>query len=198
MHGIQPLRPNSIQCWPMEALQLKTIQHLLLSSDERVELIGGEIVRRPMTRARHARAQSQVNRYLGTFDDGVRPGGWWILTEISVAYEAHECPCHDIAGWRRERLPRLPDGLIGLPPDWVCEIVSPGHEKKDTLSIPLLLRRHRVPYYWVIWPEDPALIAYALDGGDWRVVATLKDADRARVPPFDSLELDLGALLGDD
>ena len=182
----------------MEALQLKTVQDLLLSSDERVELIGGEIVRRPMTRARHARAQSQVNRHLGTFDDGVRPGGWWILTEISVAYEAHECPSHDIAGWRRERLPRLPDGPIELPPDWVCEIVSPGHEKKDTRSIPLLLRRHRVPYYWVIWPEDRALIAYALDGGDWRVVATLKDADRARVAPFDSVELDLGAVLGDD
>jgi len=117
-----------------------------------------------------------------------------------VAYEAHECPCHDIAGWckRRERLPRLPDGLIALAPDWVCEIVSPGHEKKDTRSIPLLLRRYRVPYYWVIWPEDRALIAYALDEGEWRVVATLKDADRARVPPFNAVELDLGAVLGDD
>jgi Uma2 family endonuclease len=120
------------------------------------------------------------------------------LTEISVAYEAHECPSHDIAGWRRERLPRLPDGPIELRPDWVCEIVSPGHEKKDTRSIPLLLRRHGVPYYWLIWPEDRALIAYALDGGDWRVVASLKGADRAPVPPFDSVELDFGAVLGDD
>ena len=43
-----------------------------------VELIGGEIVRRPMTRARHARAQSQINRHLGTFDDGAGTRGWWI------------------------------------------------------------------------------------------------------------------------
>jgi Uma2 family endonuclease len=28
---------------------------------------------------------------------------------------------------------RLPKSVIDLPPDWVCEIVSPGHEKKDTL-----------------------------------------------------------------
>ena len=117
------------------------------------------------------------------------------MTEISVAYEAHECPGHDIAGWRRER---LHDGPIELRPDWVCEIVSPGHEKKDTRSIPLLLRRHGVPSYWLIWPEDQALIAYALDVGDWRAVASLKGADRARVPPFDSVELDLGAVLGDD
>ncbi|TVQ86108.1 MAG: Uma2 family endonuclease [Chromatiaceae bacterium] len=118
-----------------------------------------------------------------------------------MAYEAHECPYHNIAGWRRERLPRLPDGPIGLPPDWVLEIVSSGHEKKDILSV----CRSRYcpvgigyPMIWVIWPEDPALIAYALDGGDWRVVATLKDTDRARVPPFDALELDLGAVVGDD
>ena len=50
----------------------------------------------------------------------------------------------------------------------------------------------------MIWPEDRALIAYALDGGDWRVVATLEGADRGRVPPFNSVELDLGAVLGDD
>jgi hypothetical protein len=43
------------------------------------------------------------------------------------------------------------------------EIVSPGHERKDTLQLPLLLRRHRVPYYWLIWPEDRVLIAHALD-----------------------------------
>jgi len=182
----------------MEALQLKTVADLLTSPEERVELIGGEIVRRPMTRARHGRAQRRISQDLGPFDGGSSPGGWWILTEISVAYDAHDCPSHDLAGWRRERLPRLPDGPIELPPDWVCEIVSPGHEKKATRTVPLLLRRHRVPYYWVIWPEDRTLVAYALEDGEWCMISTLKDADRRRVPPFDALELDLGAVLAVD
>jgi Uma2 family endonuclease len=179
----------------MEAIELRTVQDLFSSSDERVELIGGEIVRRPMTRARHGRAQRRVSRDLGPYDDGPGPGGWWILTEISVAYEPHECPSHDLAGWRRERLPRLPDGPVELPPDWVCEILSPGHEKKDTLTIPLLLRRHRVPYYWIISPEDDTLIAHRLDAGEWRVIATLRGVERGRVPPFEAVELDLGAVL---
>ena len=34
----------------MEALELKTVEDLLLSEDERVELINGEIVKRPMSR----------------------------------------------------------------------------------------------------------------------------------------------------
>ena len=180
----------------MEALTLKTLDDLASYPEEDVELIGGEIVRRPMTRARHAQAQGQASRQLGAFVGGSDPGGWWILTEVSVAYEPHECPRHDLAGWRRERLPALPDGVVDLPPDWVCEIVSPGHEKKDTLITPLLLRRHRVPFYWLIWPEDKALVAHALDGGEWRVIATLKDAERARVPPFEAVELDLVYLLG--
>jgi Uma2 family endonuclease len=181
----------------MEALQLKTVQDLFASPDERVELIGGEIVRRPTTRARHGQAQGQVRGDLAPFVGGSDPGGWWILTEISVAYEAHECPSHDLAGWRRERLPQLPDGPVAVSPDWVCEIVSPEHEKKDTVTIPLLLRRHRVPYYWIIWPENRTLVAHALDGGEWRVIATLRDAERARVPPFEAVELDLGVVLGD-
>jgi hypothetical protein len=41
---------------------------------------------------------SQVRGDLGPFAAGSDPGGWWILTEISVAYEPHECPSHDLAG----------------------------------------------------------------------------------------------------
>ena len=182
----------------MEALKLKTLDDLLRSKDEDLELIAGEIMRRPMTRARHAQAQSQASRSLGPFAGGASPGGWWILTDVSVAYEPHECPRHDLAGWRRERLPTLPDGIIDLPPDWVCEIVSPGHEKKDTLTIPLLLSRHRVPHYWIIWPEDKTLIAYALDCEDWRVIATVQGSERARIPPFEAVELDLASILGND
>ena len=182
----------------MEALKRKTLDDLLLSPEERVELISGEIVRRPMTRFAHGQTQMRTARQLGPFDRAGGPGGgWWFATEISVAYEGHECPSHDLAGWRRERLPQPPAGVIDLPPDWVCEIVSPGHERKDTRHLPQLLKRHRVPFYWLIWPEDRTLVAYALDGGDWREIATLKDQGRGRIPPFDAIELALADLLAD-
>jgi Uma2 family endonuclease len=84
-----------------------------------------------------------------------------------------------------------PRGVVDLASDWVCEIVSPGHERKDTLQLPLLLRRNRVPHYWLIWPEDRVLIAHVLDGANYPVVATIKDQASARVPPFDCIELDL-------
>jgi Uma2 family endonuclease len=181
----------------MEAVKLATIDDLLLCADDHLELIGGEIVRRPMTRAFHARAQGNTREELGPFNRRSGPDGWWILTEASVAYEPHECPAHDLAGWRKSRLPRLPRGLIKQPPDWVCEIVSPGHERKDTQQIPLLLQRHQVPHYWLIWPEEGKLVAHQLEVGRYRVIMTLDQHRRARIPPFDEIELDLNYILSE-
>jgi Uma2 family endonuclease len=90
-----------------------------------------------------------------------------------------------------------PRRIIDLPPDWVCEIASPGHEKKDTLVLPPLLKRHRVPAYWLSWPEERVLVAHSLEDDDWRTIAALKDCGRAPIPPFEAVELDLDALLGD-
>jgi Uma2 family endonuclease len=185
----------------MEALKLHTINDLLASPEERVELIDGEIVRRPMARAEHGFVQGNTFAELETFRRTAGPSGWWILSEVSVAYESHQCPSHDLAGWRKERMPERPRGIVELTPDWVCEIVSPGHERKDTLTLFLLLQRHRVPYYWLIWPEERTLIAHQLDGEGYRVVATVARPTaaegRARIPPFDSVEIDLAYILGD-
>jgi Uma2 family endonuclease len=181
----------------MEAHKLETVADLLASPEERVELIGGEIVRRPMARGEHAMVQGATHDELSPFQRKDGPGGWWIATEVSVAYEAHECPSHDLAGWRKERSPERPRGVVELTPDWVCEIVSPGHERKDTLTLFLLLQRHRVPFYWLIWPESRALIAYQFDGEHYRVIATITEPTRVRIPPFDAYEMDFGYVLGE-
>ncbi len=177
----------------MEAQKLATLADLLECPEERVELINGEIVRWPMARAEHGLAQSATTIELGAFTCGHDPGVWWIA-------DAHQCPSHDLAGWRKERLPQRPSGVMEVAPDWVCEIVSPGHERKDTLTLLLLLQRHRVPFYWLIWPEDRALLAYALDGASYRIVASLTlsgdTPERVAVPPFEAAPIDLGYILG--
>jgi len=184
----------------MEALKLATLADLLAHPDERVELIDGKIVPRPMARAEHAFAQSNLVGELHPLRRPTGPGGWWIATGISVLYEAHQCPSHDLAGWRRERLPERLSGIVELTPDWVCEIVSPGHERKDTLTLLLLLQRHRVPYYWLIWPGERTLVAYALDGATYRIIADLTvtgpEAARVAIPPFEAVPIDVGYILG--
>ncbi len=90
---------------------------------------------------------------------------------------------------------------MSVLPDWVCEILSPGHERKDTLTHHLLrLQRAGVPFYWIIAPEDRALIAYALDAGGYHAAFTAEGSGetlaKARIPPFAEIEIDLGVLFG--
>jgi Uma2 family endonuclease len=185
----------------LEAKKLHTIDDLLRSPEERVELINGEIVKRPMARSDHALIQSGLSDEVAVLKRKNGPGGWWIMPEISVNYSETQCPSHDLAGWRRERLPRRPTGVMEILPDWVCEITSPGHERKDLFHHFMLLQRHGVPDYWIISPEDKTLIAYRLVDGKYHVVFSVEYgveavADRVRIPPFEEIEMDLRYVFG--
>ncbi len=181
--------------------ELKTVDDLLQSDDERVELINGEIVKRPMARSEHALIQSSISDEVSLFKRKDGLGGWWIMPEISVRYNEHQCPSHDLAGWRKERVPRRPSGIMNMIPDWVCEITSPGHERKDLFHNFMLLQRSKVSYYWVISPEDKALIAYRLVDGKYHVTFSVEcrveqDFAKARIPPFEEVEIDLSYVFG--
>lgn len=164
------------------------------TTDERCELIAGEIVKRPLPRPRHGFAQNRAGNQLAPFNSDGQFGGWVILTEIDVYYDPNNCPTHDLAGWRRARLPALPDRTIEIVPDWVCEILSPGHERKDFLDNLLLLQRYGVPHYWILSPEKRTLLAYQLDNGKYALSVTAEGEATVRVAPFADIELNLAAI----
>src|SRR5690606_2707049 len=73
------------------------------------EIIAGELVTSPRPAARHARASSRLGGCLdGPFDRGDGgPGGWIILDEPELHLHG-DILVPDLAGWRRERMPKLP------------------------------------------------------------------------------------------
>jgi Uma2 family endonuclease len=54
-----------------------------------------------------------------------------------------------------------------------------------------------VQYAWLVHPQRRTLEAYRLHDGKWLAIAVHKDDDRARIEPFDALELDLASLWAD-
>lgn len=182
----------------MEAKKLKNFDDLQTAwlEDERQELINGEIIKRSIPRAEHGAVQLDVGTELALYRKKSGPGGWWIMTEISVRYNEYQCPVHDLAGWRKENIPEKPRGVMELAPDWVCEITSPGHEKKDFLDKLLLLQKYQVPYYWIISPEDQSLIAYKLVNGKYSLIETIDHGGgKVRIEPFLEVEFDLSYLV---
>ena len=61
-----------------------------------------------MPSVEHGSAQPGLSGALfgfrGPAGGGPGPGGWWLATEVEVAYESHETYRHDVVGWRRGRV----------------------------------------------------------------------------------------------
>src|SRR5882672_10106203 len=183
--------------------QRATVADLIAIQDcDRLEIIGGELVEKAMPSWRHSRAEAKYGEILAPFNrkaGGTRgPGGWWIGTEVHVGY-GDEIYCHDVAGWKRDRVPEMPDDFpVRLRPDWVCEIVSPKHEKRDFVTKPQTLLSFEVPYYWILHPEEQMLIVQRWTEKGYLTILTATAEQTVRAPPFEAIELRVGDRFGVD
>lgn len=77
--------------------------------------------------------------------------------------------------------------VLAAPPLLAVEVRSPGGGLLDLSVKRLVYARHRVPSFWVLDPEAPALTALELDeDGDYRVVADVVGSEVfAAVRPFE-------------
>ena len=108
--------------------QLATYEDVLNAPRHCVaELVNGTLHTHPRPSARHALASTKLGNQLGPpFDDGEGgPGGWIILDEPELHLRQNVL-VPDLAGWRRETMPDVPDvPFFELASDWICEVLSP-------------------------------------------------------------------------
>src|SRR5207244_2858468 len=121
----------------------------------------------------------------------VRPGGWWILFEPAL-HLGEDVLVPDHAGWRRERMPALPD-VVGftLPPDWVCEVISPSTARIDRGRKLRVYAREQVAHLWFVDPLARTIEVYRLEGERWVVAGTYEGAGMLRLEPFAAVDLDV-------
>jgi len=122
------------------------------------------------------------------------PGGWWILPEPGIELPNTPEISPDVAGWRRERLPILPnDAAITVVPDWVCEILSPTTRRHNLLIKKPFYARIGVPHHWLVDLDAKMVTAYRLEGGRWLELGVYGDEREARIEPFDAVALDVAS-----
>jgi Uma2 family endonuclease len=187
---------------PVTAARKMTVDDLFaLGDDTRNELVHGEIVERAAPNWPHNSTQAAVYQWSARRFDRMRgerwPGGWWIAPEMHVFYSAHDTFCHDVAGWRRDRVAEMPRALMRIRPDWVCEVLSPTHRKRDLVEKLGVLHTAGVPDYWVVDEQDRTLFLYQhMAEGYVMHAASAGDVIRAR--PFEALELRVAVLFRDE
>jgi len=179
-----------------------TYEDVLNAPENKVaEILDGELFLSPRPTPRHALAASRLGRILGPYDDDPGgPGGWWILDEpeFHLGDETAETTVPDLAAWRRERMPSMPDGaFFTLAPDWVCEILSPSTERVDRGKKLRAYAAAGVAHAWLVKPSDRTFEVLRLREGVWTIVAVWEDTAVVRAEPFEAVELQLGRLWAD-
>jgi Uma2 family endonuclease len=103
----------------------------------------------------------------------------------------------DLAGWRREKMPTLPDETpVVLVPDWVCEVISPGTEVFDRSTKADWYQECGVGWLWLVDPEARTLEVYENDAGQFRQRLRFQGETAVRAPPFEEVTWPLSALWG--
>jgi Uma2 family endonuclease len=162
------------------------------------EIIDGELYTQPRPSGPHGNAETGLGTALRPpFHQGKGgPGGWWIIVEPEVHFKRDaEVAVPDLAGWRRERMPAIPqDHRYEVVPDWVCEILSPGTAKRDRSKKLPLYARYGVAHAWLVDPLERTLEVFELREGFWVLLGTLQDEDPVAMPPFDAVTFSLAEL----
>ncbi|AKU92504.1 Uma2 family endonuclease [Vulgatibacter incomptus] len=162
------------------------------------EIVEGELWASPRPGNRHAMVSSALGGELyGPFQIGRNgPGGWWIVDEPEL-HLGSDVLVPDLAGWRKESLPVPPDApFFELPPDWVCEVLSPSTARLDRIRKIRLYARAGVRYVWLLDPLERSLQVLRSEHSRFLIVGGFEESERARAEPFEELELDLEALWG--
>jgi Uma2 family endonuclease len=183
--GVKPIRRKA------------TYDDLLRVPDTMVaEILDGELYATPRPASPQARAASGISSDLwGAFDrppNGPgRPGGWWILFEPEL-HLAADVVVPDVAGWRREKMPVLPNvAAFTQAPDWACEVVSPTTAAADRVRKMRIYARESVGHLWLVEPLAKTLEVYRFENGHWVVVSTHTGNEGVRAEPFAAVELDI-------
>ena len=160
------------------------------------EILDGDLIATPRPTPQHASASSGLAGALhGPFDRSRGgPGGWRLLFEPEL-HLANDVIVPDLAGWRRDRMPRLPEEtFITLSPDWVCEVLSPSTAAMDRIKKLRIYARERVRHAWLVDPLVRTLEVLRLENDHWVIASSWSHLDMARAEPFDAIELDLSLL----
>jgi Uma2 family endonuclease len=178
-----------------------TYDDLLKLPDDKIgEIVDGELYASPRPAGRHASCAFTLGTEIGPPFQAKRggPGGWLFMFEPEL-HLGDDTLVPDLAGWRRERMPTVPDVVaVTLAPDWVCEILSPSTERMDRVKKLPAYARHGVTPAWLINPATRTLEVFRREGTTWVLAATHADDAIVRAEPFDAIEIDLLHLWGEE
>ncbi len=161
------------------------------------EIIDGELYVMPRPSPKHCNTSSSLGIIIGYYYKMGMNGGsgkWWILDEPEIHFSdlKEDFLVPDIAGWKKERMPTLPaETYFSVPPDWICEILSPGTARHDRKKKLPKYAKFGVSYFWIIDPANRTVEILKLKNSEYVVLAVYGEDDKMQAEPFTEIIIDL-------
>jgi Uma2 family endonuclease len=168
---------------------------LALPDDVIGEIMEGELVVTPLptpaaTSTKLALA-AELNK--ATAESAGRHG-WWLFDDARLRLGSNIL-VPDLAGWRRQRMPKKSDKkYFEVPPDWACEVLSPTSAVIDRTRKVRLYASYGLCWLWVVDPPHRTVEVLWLEGDEWVVVGAFGGDEKAHIAPFDGFEIQLSTL----
>ena len=165
------------------------------------QIVHGTLHAHPRPATQHALAAAELHGELnGPFRKGRDgPGGWKFLIEEELHLGPHVL-VPDISGWRTDRYAAVraeTTPFTVVPPDWLCEVLSPSTERLDRFHKLPIYAEFGVKHCWYVNPIAKTLEVFILSDGAYKIGPTFIDNDPVTAPPFEMHTFDL-AVLWDD
>jgi Uma2 family endonuclease len=160
------------------------------------ESVAGSLYVSPPQLSANLRAGALHGMQLGSpFDLGEGGPGGWIIMHTPKLRLGNDTLVPDLAGWRRERMPELPQtAFFTLAPDWVCEVTTSGIGEMDRNKAKAYAR-HGVSHLWWVDPVKQLMEAYHQPEGEhWNRQGHWSGDALAQAAPFEALPLKLATL----
>ena len=161
------------------------------------QILFGTLHTHPRPVTRHVTTAHRLALKLGPpFEFGENgPGGWIFLPEEELHLGPHVV-VPDISGWRAERLPADygESAFLTVPPDWICEVLSPSTEDIDKTDKSRIYATYGVDYLWYIDPRPRHHEVFVRQNRDWLLKHTFAEHEDVCAPPFPELSFPLGLL----
>ncbi|MDR3569051.1 MAG: Uma2 family endonuclease [Syntrophobacteraceae bacterium] len=160
------------------------------------EIVNGELTVPPRPTRKHGYAATALIEEVGPPYHRGRggPGGWSFIAEPEVIF-GEDIMAPDVAGWKAQRFLWEEDrNPVSVAPDWVCEVLSPKTVRNDKVRKMPVYARHGVGHIWLIDPAAMTMDAFRLESGRWLLLASFSENDKARVEPFQEIEINLAYL----
>ena len=161
------------------------------------EILEGKLYMNPRPTFEHCEATLILLRRLSTpYQDGYQgPGGFRFVQEPELHLGDHVL-VPDGAAWLDGNLPRGKIGPhVSIPPDWICETLSPSTRKVDLTEKRDIYARYGVQNLWYLDPDKLTLEALALDNGAYLSLGRVTGKKIVSLSPFESARFPLTDLL---